>query len=146
MGSLSCCPGCSNPSRDGVVLHSNSCNYRARATQLVAGAVSGSLYKPQRRHLAVIRLSQERIRALLEIPSNWQIVNVGFDQFRNGHVEILFSGDDLYPVSEGCEAPVITATYNLPDPARMRSEPPMPAPADRSRFDARGEYAEGNPT
>ena len=81
-------------------------------------------YKPEKRHEAIIQISQERIRALLDIPSNWQIVDVEFDKFR-GTFLILFSGDDLYPLYEGCAPPVIAASYNLPD--------------------LRPEYAEGNP-
>jgi hypothetical protein len=150
-----CCPTCGRPSQGhpGTDVGAHCCDtcYKNRNVKDIwaprhshsCGAITRTsrpaepllAYKPEKRREAIICISQERVRALLDIPRHWKIIDVKFDSFRGGDIEILFSGDDLYPIAPGCSAPCISATYNLPDPT--------PAP-----YDVRVgcEYSEGNPT
>lgn len=152
-----CCAGCANPSRDGVVVHTERCNCdeSERRTQAEGAArqpreefnPGASLPQmPRKRHEAAIQISQEQLKAVLNIPPAWNLIGAKHDPFQGSTVTLLFSHPDLYPVHEGCVAPVITATYNLPDPGPVvQRYRPSAARARLARANSAHDYSEGTP-
>jgi hypothetical protein len=59
---------------------------------------------------AVIQLTENQIGSLLDLPPGYRVLYIGGDFLRQA-VTIVVSGDDLTPVPEGGELPILGGVF-----------------------------------
>lgn len=74
------------------------------------------------RRRAIIRLSEDDLVKLLDLPLGYEVIGV-YGDYRSWSIDVIVKGDDLAPVSPGVEPPVLLGRLTRDKVGVLKWEP-----------------------